>query len=96
MVRAATPIEYANEANRPTSECRTPLWLSSDLCSLLTDLASIVEQLDDMFDKEEYQKAYDYIDKNKSSPLFQSYYLQWRVARYRLDTRPILHLLSLP
>jgi hypothetical protein len=35
-----------------------------------------------MFDKEEYQKAYDYIEKNKDNELFQSHYIRWRVARY--------------
>jgi hypothetical protein len=35
-----------------------------------------------MFDKEEYQKAYDYIEINKDNELFQSHYIRWRVARY--------------
>ena len=45
------------------------------------DLSNIVEQLDTMFDKEQFQKAYEYIDKNKSNDLFQSHYIQWRIAR---------------
>ncbi len=34
-----------------------------------------------MFDKEEYQKAYDYIEQNKTNELFQSHYIRWRIAR---------------
>jgi tetratricopeptide (TPR) repeat protein len=51
------------------------------------DLGTIVEQLDTMFDKEEYQKAYDYIEQNKTNELFQSYYIRWRIARifYKLS-----------
>ncbi|CAF5094200.1 unnamed protein product [Rotaria sp. Silwood1] len=57
-----------------------PLWL-------MVHLANIVEQLDTMFDKEEFQKAYEYIEKNKTNELFQSHYIQWRIARifYKLS-----------
>ena len=53
----------------------------SAFATAILDLATIVEQLDAMFDKEEFQKAYDYIEKNKNEELFQSHYIQWRVAR---------------
>jgi hypothetical protein len=46
------------------------------------DLATIVEQLDTMFDKEEYQKAYEYIEKNRTNELFESHYIRWRIARF--------------
>jgi len=45
------------------------------------DLSSIVEQLDAMFDKEEFEKAYEFIEKNRTNELFQSYYIRWRIAR---------------
>ena len=35
-----------------------------------------------MFDKEEYQKAYEYIEQNKNNELFHSHYIRWRIARY--------------
>jgi hypothetical protein len=37
-----------------------------------------------MFDKEEFEKAYEYIEKNKTNELFQSHYIRWRIARYVL------------
>ncbi|CAF5201811.1 unnamed protein product, partial [Rotaria magnacalcarata] len=52
-----------------------PLWLVVQATTQVEDakesnrqknLASIVEQLDTMFDKEEFQKAYEYIEKNKT------------------------------
>ncbi|CAF1389656.1 unnamed protein product [Adineta steineri] len=51
------------------------------------NLATIVEQLDTMVDKEEYQQAYEYIEKNKTNELFQSHYIRWRIARifYKLS-----------
>lgn len=51
------------------------------------NLTSIVEQLDAMFDKEEFEKAYEYIEKNRTNELFQSYYIRWRIARiyYKLS-----------
>jgi hypothetical protein len=52
------------------------------IASLRLDLANVVERLDEMFDKEQFQKAFEYIEQNKGSPSFQSYYVQWRVARF--------------
>ena len=54
---------------------------TSPFATGISALATIVEQLDGMFDKEEFQKAYDYIEKNKNDELFQSHYIQWRIAR---------------
>ncbi|CAF2818053.1 unnamed protein product [Rotaria sp. Silwood2] len=73
-----------------------PLWLIVRAATQVEDanesnrpknLGSIVEQLDTMFDKEEYQKAYEYIEKNKTNELFQSHYIRWRIARifYKLS-----------
>jgi hypothetical protein len=81
IVRAANPVEYANESNRPPSEHRIELAFRNVPFPRIPDLATIVAQLDAMFDKEEFQKAYDYIEKNKNEELFQSHYIQWRVAR---------------
>ncbi|CAF3412093.1 unnamed protein product [Rotaria socialis] len=73
-----------------------PLWLVVQAATQVEDakesnrhdnVASIVEQLDTMFDKEEFQQAYEYIEKNKTNELFQSHYIRWRIARifYKLS-----------
>jgi hypothetical protein len=49
-----------------------------------------------MFDKEEYEKAYEYIEKNKTNELFQSHYIQWRIARYVLLQYSAKHNIHLP
>jgi tetratricopeptide (TPR) repeat protein len=86
VLRAATQIEDANESNRPTSSYLIDIYFSIYFLFEI-DLATIVEQLDTMFDKEEYQKAYEYIEKNRTNEYFQNYYIQWRIARifYKLS-----------
>ncbi|CAF1302501.1 unnamed protein product [Adineta ricciae] len=73
-----------------------PLWLKVKAATQTEDanesnrpknLSAIVQQLDAMFDKEEYQKAYEYIEQNKNNELFHNHYIYWRVARifYKLS-----------
>jgi hypothetical protein len=49
-----------------------------------------------MFDKEEFEKAYEYIEKNKTNELFQSHYIRWRIARYVLVQRGAKHNIHVP
>lgn len=45
------------------------------------DIREIIQKLDEMFEKEDFQKAFEFIETNKTNPLFQSHYIQWRVGR---------------
>lgn len=35
-----------------------------------------------MFAKADYEKGYEYVEKNRTNPSFQSHYIRWRVARF--------------
>ncbi|CAF1555130.1 unnamed protein product, partial [Didymodactylos carnosus] len=56
---------------------------------IVSDIKTIVDQLDSFADADEYEKAYDFIQQIPKNDAFETFHLLWRMARvnYKLSQR---------